>query len=197
MTRGSDTPTSALAPHQPWPQVTLAVSQASPHSSRVPPNHTFSLPTLGPSHIRPLGVHHSGRTAQAPAPKSTGDTWGPTIRASHCYPHLLHKSSPNRCSAPPSPLHSWGHLVLSGRQGLRNVHCEVWQGGFVIGPGPQVSACSSAFSRESGAASSQPPLAAPHWRLFEFPGQMVSRPQSDLRAPACLLPPRALTTFRN
>lgn len=46
------------------------------------------------------------------------------------------------CSPPPpqpSSLHSWGHLALFRRQGLRNVHCEVWRGGRVIGLGPQVS----------------------------------------------------------
>lgn len=112
----------------------------------------------------------------------------PAVRASPCCPPppLQERPKPLFCSPTPSSLHSWGHLVLSGRQGLRNVHCEVWQGGYVIGPGPQVSPWSSAFPRKSRAASSQPPLAVPHWQLPAFSGQMHS--QSDRPQGASLLP---------
>lgn len=159
-------PLSALTLCKLWPQVTLSscvrhhLISHKPHP-RPPPG---PFPGLSCCFYHPgtALLLKSSPSPHAGAPRCLGRSrnlpQGPPAAVSQA---PLQAPKPLLCSPPPTPsssLHSWGHLALSRRQRLGNVHCE----GMSLAQGhrsaPRARPCSAAFFQASPSCA---PLAAP------------------------------------
>lgn len=183
----------------------LSLTGPPPPSLWFPPDTPSA--SLGPS-LGPSRVHCSRRTALllAPSPSPEGalarHSRTPPIRSSRCSsPAPPARMASTALLLLPSSLHSWGHLVLPGRQGLRNVHCDIAVCGWgVLHHWPRATGQPQGPSQRSQSSllPKLPGCALPAAGSLNSQASWTPGPgQTDPRVPACFPLPEALTPCRD